>query len=78
MRKIEILIREVELDKDDMTDTGHKNFTTMTIVEENNLDIVLPQILDSNWTKLKEYYLQKRAGVPFTPIKWDAFLVRKI
>ena len=70
MRKIEIYIREVDVD-DDFKEIEHKRFRTTTVVNKEICDQNLDYLLNEKWKDIRDYYLRNRDAVPFAKIRRD-------
>lgn len=70
MKKIEIKIREINLDED-FTPIEDKIVTSVHMFhdDEKNLEDILSYVLDDRWTILKSFYLRKRKSLPFRKIR---------
>lgn len=66
MKKIEIHIREINLD-DDFNPIEDKCFTSEHVLKDDdgNINDILDIVLDDRWSILKGFYLRKRKSVPF-------------
>lgn len=71
MKKIEIIIREVNCDNffEELED---KTVTSMNLIPDiEDSDNALIYYLDSAWLKSRDYFLKERNNVPFRPIRRD-------
>lgn len=67
MKKLEIIIREINVDEDDFTPIEDKTFINDTLHWELD-EQMLPYFIYDSFHELAEYYLKDRDNVPFTPI----------
>lgn len=73
MKKIEISIREVNLD-DTFIPIEHRTVVNDYMLiddDETRLEYLLPMILINRWSALERYFLKHRNSIPFRPIRRD-------
>ena len=70
MKKFEIHIVENNL-TDELKPIEKKHFQIVMLQNEALCDDVLPDILDEKWTEIRNYFLEQRRNIPFTPIRRD-------
>lgn len=80
MKKIEIHIREINLN-DDFEEIGDKRVVSAHILhddDETNFEDILSIVLDDRWPILKDFYLRKRKNLPFRKIKGGSYYATKM